>query len=388
MGGDRRNHDASVIGGRVGEMRATLRWFALAISVSGPIAAVYSETLVGSDRLWPISWLAWGPVGFFILHKRPRNGVGATLLYIGASMGFSFLSLGLAELTIAEGMIVWLELTNVVAGVLPWLGIIWLVLVYPTGSFAGRPERLVGRSVVAFGLLAILAFLFDSTPLELSGEPSPLALPAIAPVTQLVTHDGGFLVIPALLLAAIVLMFRRWRRSAGLERAQFRWLFFGGTFFLIVLVMGQFLPEDSPSLFLWLPAGFAIPVTIGIAITRYRLYDIDRVISRTVTYTVVVGLIAGAVALLAALVSTRFQSPMVVAATTLGVAAAFNPLRRRVQRWVDRRFNRSKYDAELIMDVFAGTLRDRTDENQVVEGWVDVVAETMQPSAMGVWMRR
>jgi uncharacterized membrane protein YbhN (UPF0104 family) len=131
----------------------------------------------------------------------------------------------------------------------------------------------------------------------------------------------------------------------------------------------------------------AIPVSIFLAITRYRLYDIDRLISRTITYALVVGVLITAVAGLATVVGTQFEEPWVVAATTLGVAAIFNPLRRRVQVWVDRRFNRSKYDAERVMDEFAGSLRDEVDGDEVVDGWVQAVTETMQPSAMGVWVR-
>ena len=131
----------------------------------------------------------------------------------------------------------------------------------------------------------------------------------------------------------------------------------------------------------------AIPVSIYLAITRYRLYEVDRLISRTLTYALVVGLLAGVVALAAALVGTRFDSPLVVAATTLGVAALFNPLRRRVQRVVDRRFNRSRYDAERVMDEFAHSLRDEVEEEAVVEGWQGVVKETMHPSSVGVWVK-
>ena len=130
-----------------------------------------------------------------------------------------------------------------------------------------------------------------------------------------------------------------------------------------------------------------IAIGVGLAIARYRLFDVDRFVARTVTYSLVVGLLVGAVALAAGLVGTMFDSPLVVAATTLGVAAVFNPLRRRVQAVVDRRFNRSRYDAERVMDEFAGTLRARTDPVGVVDGWMGVISETMQPAAIGVWTR-
>ncbi len=132
-----------------------------------------------------------------------------------------------------------------------------------------------------------------------------------------------------------------------------------------------------------------LPVSIGVAVLRYRLYDIDRIVSRTVSYTVVVLLLAavyvGAVTWLTTLLPD--QSELVVAATTLVVATLFNPIRRRVQGWVDRRFNRSRYNTQRVMDGFAGSLRDQVDAAEVVDGWVGVVTETMQPASVAVWTR-
>ena len=132
-----------------------------------------------------------------------------------------------------------------------------------------------------------------------------------------------------------------------------------------------------------------VPVSIAVAITRYRLYEIDRLVSRTVSYLLVVGLLAavfiGAVTAAGSLLQT--ESDLAVAASTLAVAALFNPLRKRVQDWVDRRFNRSRFDASKVMDGFSGSLRDEVDPDRVVEGWVGVVSATMQPAAAGVWVR-
>jgi hypothetical protein len=132
-----------------------------------------------------------------------------------------------------------------------------------------------------------------------------------------------------------------------------------------------------------------VPVSIAVAITRYRLYEIDRLVSRTVSYLLVVGLLAavfiGVVTVAGSLLQT--ESDLAIAASTLAVAALFNPLRKRVQTWVDRRFNRSRYDAQKVMDGFSGSLRDQIDPAHVIEGWVRVVSQTMQPAAAGVWVR-
>lgn len=153
---------------------------------------------------------------------------------------------------------------------------------------------------------------------------------------------------------------------------------------LVVDVLDGFIPVMEVIDFLmWI----AIPLSVFLAIVRYRLYDIDRLISRTITYTLVVGLLAAAVAVLATVAGTRFQEPWVVAATTLAVVALFNPLRRRLQGWVDHRFNRSRFDAQQVMDGFAESLRDEVHIEEVIDGWVNVVSETMQPDAVGVWVR-
>ena len=140
---------------------------------------------------------------------------------------------------------------------------------------------------------------------------------------------------------------------------------------------------------LWGMAVLAVPVAIGLSVLRYRLYEIDRIVSRTVTYLLVVGLLGlvffGVVTLITSFLPA--ESDLAVAASTLAVAALFNPVRRRVQVWIDRRFNRARYDAQKVMDAFAESLRDRVDAAELSDGWRDVVAETMQPSAAAVWIR-
>jgi hypothetical protein len=130
---------------------------------------------------------------------------------------------------------------------------------------------------------------------------------------------------------------------------------------------------------------------VTLAVLRYRLYEIDRLISRTVTYTVLAVVLAivygfGAVWLPSRVVGE--QTPLFVAGSTLAVAALFNPLRRRVMRWVDRRFNRSSYDAEQIADAFAVRLRDEVDPERLADEWATTVVRALQPSSIGVWLWR
>jgi len=183
----------------------------------------------------------------------------------------------------------------------------------------------------------------------------------------------------------------------GLDRRTLaKWMFYGhlwlGVTTGMVLLLVSVLPVDAfegannVAGIVMLVGG---PIAIGLAVLRYRLYEIDRIISRTVSYAVVVGLLGlvffGVVTLLTSLLPA--ESDLVVAGSTLAVAALFNPVRRRVHAWVDRRFNRSRYDAQKVMDDFAGSLRDRVDPDGVVEGWVGAVSETMQPTTVAVWVR-
>jgi hypothetical protein len=157
------------------------------------------------------------------------------------------------------------------------------------------------------------------------------------------------------------------------------------------LVLGLFGFDEVPLLVdIWITVSItAIPIAATLAILRYRLYDIDRIISRTVTYAIVIALLALVYALgvtaLTSLLDT--DSPLTVAGSTLAAAALFNPLRRRVQRGVDHRFNRTRYDAERVMATFTGSLRDEVDPDRVVQGWVSVVDDTMHPASAGVWVR-
>ena len=200
----------------------------------------------------------------------------------------------------------------------------------------------------------------------------------------------GLILIMAGVVGAIIALVVRWVRSRGVERLQMKWLVLA----FVVFGIGVFAEfggyQYSLVANVFLPTGLVlIPVAITVAITRYRLYEIDRILSRTVAYVIVVALL-GAAYFVGLTAMTRFLpdgSPLAVAGSTLAAAALFNPVRKRVQTWVDRRFNRSRYDAQKVMDGFTGSLRDQVDPVRLIEGWVGVVTETMQPAAAAVWVR-
>ena len=179
------------------------------------------------------------------------------------------------------------ELGDSIFGALPWLVIVWLLLVFPSGSYPGRAEQVTGSLIIGFGVIASGAFAVDPTPMEDTRLPSPLAIPSMGEAARVVAGDSGFLMVVGLVLAAVVLLVSRWRRSVGVERLQYRWLFMGSFAFLLIIALGNLgvLPEDGLVDWMWVLAGTAIPTSIGIAVLRYRLYEIDRLISRTVSYS-------------------------------------------------------------------------------------------------------
>jgi hypothetical protein len=208
-----------------------------------------------------------------------------------------------------------------------------------------------------------------------------------------------FVGIPMMLVAglgAMISVFVRFRRARGDERQQIKWFAFAAALTLVwYLVFGQStreLPEAIVALASILVLQ-TIPVATGIAILRYRLYDIDRIINRTLVYgsltvTLVALYFGGIVVLQRIFVTlTGQQSTLAVVASTLLIAALFTPLRRRIQGFIDRRFYRSKYDARKTLEAFSAQLREETDLNALSEDLVGVVRETMQPAHVSLWLR-
>jgi hypothetical protein len=191
----------------------------------------------------------------------------------------------------------------------------------------------------------------------------------------------------------------RFRRSVGIERQQLRWM--GAAVVAVVsavlggITIGAAVPDLAATGLIWIPAIVAfptVPIAIGVAVLRYRLYEIDRIVSRTISWALTTGLVGGLfaamiVALQAALASVTDQNSLAVAGSTLAAAALFQPIRRRVQSAVDHRFNRNRYDAEHIVGGFASSLRGQTDLSQISGGVVDAVTRSLRPEGVGVWMR-
>ena len=198
-------------------------------------------------------------------------------------------------------------------------------------------------------------------------------------------------ILLALLALSVAFIGRQvlsWRRSSGERRQQLKWLASGAALAIVSLVLSLMLSSASEWVDnLILCATAALPVSMGVAILRYRLYEIDRIISRTLAYAIVTGLLVGVYAALALAAGVvGFRSQVAVAAATLAAAALFNPLRRRVQHIVDRRFNRARYDADLTVAAFAARLKDAVELDAVRSDLTGVVQATLEPAHVRVWL--
>jgi hypothetical protein len=203
-------------------------------------------------------------------------------------------------------------------------------------------------------------------------------------------------VLAAFWLAFVVSQVLAWRRADGERRQQLKWLMSGAAVCIVAVavsaLVGTLDKSGSPALAAVLYVVFigvaALPVSIGVAILKYRLYDIDRIISRTLAYAIVTGLLVGLYAGLVLLATEvfKFHSTVAVAAATLAAAALFSPLRRRVQRRVDRRFHRARYNADLMVAGFAARLKDTVDLDSVRDELAGVVHQALEPAHLSVWI--
>jgi hypothetical protein len=283
--------------------------------------------------------------------------------------------------------------------------IVYLLLLFPTGRLPSHRWRtfawlsaaltLVAAILVAISPDAVLDTLGTSDDGRLS-LPNPLGVEGLP---NLYRPVQAFVLALGLVAAASVVVGRRGAR--GVERQQIKWLLYAGAIWFVgnVLRTLVFSPMEAVWWGVWVGyllvgiGGLGGPIAIGIAILRYRLYEIDTLINRTLVYgaltATLVAVYFGAVVLLQRLfvALTGEKSTLAVVASTLLIAALFNPLRRRIQSFIDRRFYRSKYDARKTLEAFSAKLREETDLEVLSDDLVEVVRETMQPAHVSLWLR-
>jgi hypothetical protein len=277
------------------------------------------------------------------------------------------------------------------------LGVTLPALLLPDGRLRSRRWRVVVATAVAGAALVVVAASMVPGPLEEPPIDNPLGLAGTAGTVALVVFLIGVLLHWASLPAAAVCVLLRFRAARGFERQQMRWVTagaVGAVAGLLLAVPGGL--ELLPTAFLngavtslIFPALLCPPVTITVAVLRYRLWDLDRLISRTLTYALVTGLLVLPYVLILPVVTglAGDAGGLAVAAATLAAAAAFQPLRRRIQARVDRRFNRRRYDAARTVESFAARLRDQVDLSALSAELLAVVEQTVQPTQTSLWLR-
>jgi hypothetical protein len=330
-------------------------------------------------------------VGVVVARRQPANPLGWLLLVIAACLILSSVGGDYALLAYRLGYHLPLGVAAILLYQLWTPGLLLLgvvVLLFPDGRLESRLWRWVLRAYLTLYVCYVVA-LAAATAGALAGH--PLHIDSSGGLAATDNASGWFgdvqqatlLPAAALWLAAAVRQALSWRRSSGDRRQQLKWLACGAGVALACAVLAA--------------AGFglgwfgfaALPVSIGVGILKYRLYDIDRIISRTLAYAIVTGLLVGVYAGLVLLATqalpVSLSTPVAVACATLVAAALFSPLRRRVQRIVDRRFNRARYDADRTIAAFAARLSGATDLDAVRADLAGVVQQALEPAHVWVW---
>ncbi|MFL6185901.1 MAG: hypothetical protein ACJ745_13970 [Actinomycetes bacterium] len=337
-------------------------------------------------------------VGAVLASRLPRHPVGWLLLGVGLSVAGSGVADGYARyglvarpgvLPAARRIAIYSPATNIIG--LALVG--YVLLLTPTGSLPSPRWRWWGR-LAAAGPVAFVAALTVGPGLVIPPYDTvidPVAIPALAGAVLVAIVAGFFLTVAGLVVGAGSLV-ARFRRARGVERQQLRWLALAAALTgagAAVVGVGMAMDATAVPLFAAGVCLALLPLATGAAILRYRLYDLDRLVSRTVAYgllTVLLGL-GYAVVVLGLGRLLPEGSSLVVAAATLAVAAVFQPLRRRIQQAVDRRFNRRRHDAGRLIEAFGARLRDQVDLDALHTELLAVVDQTMQPTRASLWLR-
>ena len=349
-----------------------------------------------------LGFLAFALPGVVVARRQPGNPIGWILITLGmeialytdagryAVFDYHFhhgdLPFGPAAALVATGL--W----TVEFLVLPLV-----ILLFPDGLLPRRWRMVLwayfaAATLVAAYFLGAAAWAMASQPVSVDGAGQLITQPNLSGALLAVIVVVA-VTLPVFWLSFVARQVLSWRRATGERRQQLKWLMSGAALTVVGLAGTFGFGFSSSPIALTLQivsflASFALPVAISVGILKYRLYEIDRIISRTVAYPIVAGLLVGIYAGLVLLATQvfRFHTPVAVAASTLAAAALFNPVRRRVQRAVDRRFNRARYDADQTVAAFADRLKDAVDLDSVHDDLASVVTKALEPAHVSLWM--
>ncbi len=350
-----------------------------------------------------LSGLTWASIGALLVIRRPDNAVGWLMVLVGVGHALSQLSVALTFAFVAEGTARGDRLAQIAGWVTVLLGLVMIFQIaigflFPTGRVQSRGwGRFMGAFWAVAGVFAVISLT----------QPGPLQLiPAVQnPFGFGPDLRGGQPLAPILVAATLVIfaglgisMVSRYYSAGRLERQQIKWfvLALGVSVIGLGITTSEVLLPDrlgnASGLTVFVYAGAIVPVAIGIAILRYRLFEIDRIISRTIGYVlitaVLVGAYVGVVIVIGGPIGDATGGETIsVALSTLVVAALFQPVRRRIQTIVDRRFDRARIDAERTIAAFSERLRDEVDIGTVTNDLRATVEATIRPDRLGVWLR-
>jgi len=396
-----------------GRTASRLAWVALGCSACSVVGAIALSlaTGAGGDAL-AVAMLAFPIVGALIASRQPRNAIAWIMIAVGVVVGLMALldsyaryalviepgSLPRPDIALALNSPTWVPLIG-----LPGT---FLILLFPAGRLPSPRWRPLAWLCAVALMLSFVGLLIAPGSIDDPSYPgirNPLGIEALQPISGAALV--GIALIPICIVGCVAALVQRFRRSRGQDRLQLRWLALGGgaTAALYLTAMVPTLVLDAP----WDGSGPAwlsflqnvavysfvlIPVAVGIAILRHRLYDIDVVINRTLVYGALTATLAlsyaGAVVLLQQLFGSFTRgSDLAIAGSTLAVAALFRPLRARIQAAVDRRFYRRRYDAARTLEGFSARLRDEVELDALGSELQAVVRETMQPAHVSLWLR-
>jgi PAS domain S-box-containing protein len=386
-----------------------LAWLVCALTLALIVCAVALAILNGTDvfsLLYLVAVALSALVGGVVATRRFANPVGWILLVGGAIFAFQEFSLEYAiyglvtnpfSLPLVRTM-GWLASWIYVPGLLLLLS--FLPLYFPDGRLVSSRWRWVAGLALVLAVVGPISSAFLPSPTRVWDIVYPLGIVALGPVSDLLDEVATVLYCGVIFASAASLAVR-FHRSVGEEREQIKWLAYAASALTAWLLIDPLIWVDSPILDEvvrptmdgLLFAG--IPVAVGVAVLKYRLYDIDLIINRTLVYGTLTGILAliylGSVVLLQdffhALTGQEGQSQLAIVLSTLAIAALFIPLRRRIQSFIDKRFYRSKYDAKKTLEAFSAKLRDETDIDALSDDLVEVVRETIQPTHVSLWLR-
>ena len=383
--------------------RTTLAWLLFLVTLGCLVAGVVVALVVvrpltpgvlGESLLTTLLYLGFAAIGLVLTLRRPANPIG--WLYAASGLAWSVSVPGevwVGQLVRSGHPLPLAAQVNAAVGEPLWapaiaLGVTLPLLLLPDGRLRSPRWRIV---VIASAAGAVLSMAAALEPGQLVSTPiaNPFGLAGTPGVAAgILAEIGGWLHV-ASLAAALLCLVLRFRSSRGVERQQLRWVAAGATAAVLGLLLGAFTPQRTVISSFSYAMVLCIPTGVAVAVLRYRLWDLDRLVSRTVTYAAVTGLLILPYLLILPAV-TRLAGDaggLAVAAATLTAVALFAPLRRRVQDLVARRFNRRRYDAARTVEAFALRLRDQVDLDALQAELLAVVDQTVQPTTASLWLR-